>query len=104
MQNITSASIEGVSSTTITSNTDSWKIRRRFMVVMTLFFMILVMSALFFGKTESVAQIAIIMGVGALVSIFGFYVAGATWDDHSIRQFQISSLLAVKGQKTEGEG
>ncbi len=85
--------------TSSTSNTDAWKYRRRFMLWMTTFFMALAFTALLAGKVASVSEMAILASCGALTAIFGFYVAGAAWDDHSNRQFQLQGLIALKGEK-----
>lgn len=83
--------------TSSTSNVDAWKFRRRFMFAITAFCMAVIITALLVARVASVAEIAVIMGFGTLTSIFGFYVAGATWDDHSIRNFQIKGLQALQG-------
>ena len=68
-----------VTSVTSTSNTDSWKYRRGFMLWITVFDMFVIVLALLFAKHESVAQLAVISGFGSLTAIFGFYVGGAVW-------------------------
>ena len=85
-----------VTSVSTTENTDSWKYRRRFMLAITIFDMAVAIIGLLWAKQESVAQIAEIMAFGSLTSIFGFYVAGAVWDDHSNRQFQLQSLTVLR--------
>lgn len=82
--------------TASTTNTDSWRYRRRFMFAITGFCMGVIVTALLAAPIASVAEIAIMMGFGTLVAIFGFYVAGATWDDHSIREFQVKGLAALQ--------
>lgn len=62
------------------------------MFAITLFDMGVILIALLAAKQESVAQIAVIMAFGSLTAIFGFYVAGAVWDDHSIRTTQMQGL------------
>lgn len=89
--------------TSSTSNTDAWKYRRRFMLWMTAFFMAMVLTALLAGKDPAVSEMAVMSGCAALTAIFGFYVAGAAWDDHSNRQFQLQGLMALKGQKIDSQ-
>ena len=84
-----------VTSVTSTSNTDSWKYRRRFMLWITVFNMVVIVLSLLYAKHESVAQLAVISAFGSLTAIFGFYVVGAVWDDHSSRQFQLAGLQAA---------
>lgn len=87
-----------VTTVSTSGNTDNWKNRRRFMLAITGFDMAVTLIALLAARTESVAQIAIIMAFSSLTAIFGFYVAGATWDDHSIRQFQLKGLALAGAQ------
>jgi hypothetical protein len=90
--------------TTTGSNTDGWKYRRRFMFAITVFDMAVVIVGLLFAKQESVAQIGVIMAFGSLTAIFGFYVAGAVWDDHSIRTTQMQGLSMLRGGPPPGDG
>ena len=84
-----------------TSNSDTWKYRRRFMLWITIFDMAVIILALLFAKHESIGQIATIGGFGSLTSIFGFYVAGAVWDDHSARNANIRGLEIVQNAAPE---
>jgi hypothetical protein len=100
---LTSAPGVQTAMTSSTSNTDAWKYRRRFMLWMTTFFMGMVLTALLAGKDAAVSEMAVMSGCAALTAIFGFYVAGAAWDDHSNRQFQLQGLIALKGGSQQGQ-
>ena len=97
-----------VTTVSSTSNSDGWKYRRRFMLWITLFDMVVIVLALLFAKHESIGQIATMGGFASLTSIFGFYVAGAVWDDHSARNANIRGLQittqAGAGNADSGDG
>lgn len=79
-------------------NTDSWRYRRRFMLAITAFCMVVIILSLFYGR-QIVGQIIVTMGFSTLISIFGFYVVGSTWDDHSLRQFQTNLASIARGKQ-----
>ena len=99
----TKISDEPPTTTITTSTSDSWKYRRRFLIAQTVFDMAVIIIALLVAKNENVAEIGIIMAFGSLTAIFGFYVAGTVWDDHSYRLFQLKGMSISKGT-SPGDG
>lgn len=67
--------------------TGIWRMRRRFMYVTTGFCMAVVAYVLHYDMSGSVAETAVTMSFLTIMSTAGSYVFGATWDDHSARQF-----------------
>jgi len=59
----------------------SWKLRRRFMFIVTGFCMIVILLALLVKPDTGVAGTAISFGFGTITGILGSYVFGAVWDD-----------------------
>ena len=60
---------------------DNWKRRRKYLYLVTLYFIALPLMAFIFDK--SAAQTAILASAGGLTSMVGAYVFGAVWDDKS---------------------
>ena len=58
---------------------DTWKRRRKYLYIVTIYFMILPLMAFVIDKAA--AQTAILASVGGLTSMVGAYVFGAVWDD-----------------------
>lgn len=65
------------------------------MLAITAFCMVAILLPLFYGNPD-LGKMIVVMAFGTLTSIFGFYVAGAVWDDHSIRDFQSKLLSTAK--------
>ena len=66
------------------TNSRNWKIRRRFMFVISGFCMAII-SYIIIGKINTEpAETAVTMGFATLISIVGSYVFGAIWDDNNI--------------------
>ena len=59
----------------------SWKLRRRFMFVVSGFCMGVIAYILFRGLNTGPADTAMTMAFIGLISIVGSYVFGATWED-----------------------
>jgi hypothetical protein len=78
--------------------TDNWKIRRRWMK-WSIFWLAgnveaIIAWTIYCGGNALGVQLAMTL-IGALVGIMMFYIFGATWDDHSKRQF---GMPAVSGE------
>lgn len=59
----------------------SWKMRRRFMFIVSAFSMIVILVSLIFRAETAVAPTAISFGFGTLTGIVGSYVFGSVWED-----------------------
>ncbi|MCP4897728.1 MAG: hypothetical protein GY906_12210 [bacterium] len=59
----------------------SWKIRRRFMFIVTAFSMAVILLALLVKPDTAVAGTAISFSFGTITGVLGSYVFGAVWDD-----------------------
>ena len=62
---------------------DSWKRRRKYMYVVTLWLMVIPVVSFLLDKT--VGGTAVIASAGALTALVGTYVFGAAWDDRHKR-------------------
>jgi hypothetical protein len=67
----------------------TWSKRRRYLYVQTVFCMGVIAYVLGAGKTDRVAETAVMMAFGALIAFAGSYVFGAAWQD--INHMRVSS-------------
>lgn len=77
-----------------------WRMRRRFIYVTTGFCMGVIAYVLYNDMQSSVADTSVTMSFLAIMSIAGSYVFGATWDDHSARQLNMTGR--GRGMKMRG--
>lgn len=63
-----------------------WKNRRRYLIFVTVFTMLVMVFALVFRPEASVSRVVIEMGFLAIVSFVGSYVFGAVWDQANERK------------------
>jgi hypothetical protein len=61
----------------------SWRLRRRFMFLVSAFCMLVIAYCLYKDLTSAVAEAAVTMAFFSLLGIVGSYVFGATWQDVS---------------------
>jgi hypothetical protein len=77
---------------------DNWKIRRRWMKWLFLYLganiEAIICWTIYAGGNAMGVQLAMTL-IGALIGLMGFYIFGATWDDHSKRRF---GFPAVSGE------
>lgn len=62
-------------------NTDTWRIRRRWMSALLVWMVANSQYLIFFGQDNALHQNALITLLGAIVAVIGSYVFGAVWDD-----------------------
>lgn len=72
-------------------NTDAdkhnWKFRRRYLIAVTAFIMLLMAWAALGKSGESLGEVILTNGMWVLVGFTGTYVFGATWDHANQRKF-----------------
>lgn len=78
----------------------NWKYRRRYLVFVTIFTMLMMAAALVFRPEASVSRVVIEMGFIAIMSFVGSYVFGAVWDQ--INQRKHNAVLSVSAEASVG--
>lgn len=67
-------------------NKSSWRVRRRFMLVISAFCMFIIFYILYKEINTTPAEAAMTMAFMCLISIISSYVFGATWEDITTRK------------------
>lgn len=82
----------------------SWRIRRRFMFVVSAFCMWAVAYVLWKDLSSGPADTAVTMAFLTLLGIVGSYVFGATWEDISMTKIKGPAAAARAQKPTPGPG